>query len=87
MWAVLCTVFLAVQLSLTLLKSLIKFLLKALISPSLTIHTLLNRMYVYVYFSSATTKESAIGITCALKDIGFTWHELNEVFSLCHYCG
>ncbi|PKY57982.1 hypothetical protein RhiirA4_479476 [Rhizophagus irregularis] len=43
--------------------------------------------YAYVHFSSADTKESAMGITCALKDIGLTWHEPNEVSSLCHRCG
>ncbi|GBC35734.2 hypothetical protein GLOIN_2v1785090 [Rhizophagus irregularis DAOM 181602=DAOM 197198] len=43
--------------------------------------------YAYVHFSSAATKESAMGITCALKSIGLTWHELTEVSSLCHRCG
>ncbi|GBC50860.2 hypothetical protein GLOIN_2v1785090 [Rhizophagus irregularis DAOM 181602=DAOM 197198] len=43
--------------------------------------------YAYVHFSSATTKESAIGITCALKSIGLTWHKPAEVSSLCHRCG
>ncbi|GBC46363.2 hypothetical protein GLOIN_2v1785090 [Rhizophagus irregularis DAOM 181602=DAOM 197198] len=43
--------------------------------------------YAYVHFSSAATKESAMGITCALKSIGFTWHEPAEVSSLCHRCG
>ncbi|PKY34777.1 hypothetical protein RhiirB3_454822, partial [Rhizophagus irregularis] len=43
--------------------------------------------YAYVHFSSATTKESAIGITCALKSIGLTWHEPAEVSSLCYRCG
>ncbi|CAB5102826.1 unnamed protein product [Rhizophagus irregularis] len=28
-----------------------------------------------------------MGITCALKSIGFTWHEPTEVSSLCHRCG
>ncbi|PKB97196.1 hypothetical protein RhiirA5_433564, partial [Rhizophagus irregularis] len=43
--------------------------------------------YAYVHFSSAATKESAMGITCALKSIGLTWHEPTEVSSLCHRCG
>ncbi|GBC14979.2 hypothetical protein GLOIN_2v1785090 [Rhizophagus irregularis DAOM 181602=DAOM 197198] len=43
--------------------------------------------YAYVHFSSAATKESAMGITCALKSIGLTWHEPAEVSSLCHHCG
>ncbi|PKC56715.1 hypothetical protein RhiirA1_401929, partial [Rhizophagus irregularis] len=43
--------------------------------------------YAYVHFSSAATKESAMGITCALKSIGLTWHEPTEVSSLCHCCG
>ncbi|EXX55524.1 hypothetical protein RirG_224760 [Rhizophagus irregularis DAOM 197198w] len=41
----------------------------------------------YVHFSSAATKESAMGITCALKSIGLTWHKPTEVSSLCHRCG
>ncbi|CAB4434466.1 unnamed protein product [Rhizophagus irregularis] len=45
------------------------------------------KLYAYVHFSSAATKESAMGITCALKNIGLTWHEPNEVSSLCHRCG
>ncbi|CAB5113942.1 unnamed protein product [Rhizophagus irregularis] len=28
-----------------------------------------------------------MGITCALKSIGLTWHEPTEVSSLCHRCG
>ncbi|GBC51377.2 hypothetical protein GLOIN_2v1785090 [Rhizophagus irregularis DAOM 181602=DAOM 197198] len=43
--------------------------------------------YAYVHFSSAATKESAMGITCALKSIGLTWHEPTDVSSLCHRCG
>ncbi|CAB4406020.1 unnamed protein product [Rhizophagus irregularis] len=43
--------------------------------------------YAYVHFSSAATKESAMGITCALKNTGLTWHEPTEVSSLCHRCG
>ncbi|PKC55669.1 hypothetical protein RhiirA1_475212 [Rhizophagus irregularis] len=43
--------------------------------------------YTYVHFSSAATKESAMGITCPLKSIGLTWHEPTEVSSLCHRCG
>ncbi|PKY18650.1 hypothetical protein RhiirB3_431503 [Rhizophagus irregularis] len=36
------------------------------------------KLYAYVYFSSAATKESAMRITCALKSIGLTWHEPTE---------
>ncbi|PKC55088.1 hypothetical protein RhiirA1_476192 [Rhizophagus irregularis] len=43
--------------------------------------------YPYVHFSFAATKESAMGITCALKSTGLTWHEPTEVSSLCHRCG
>ncbi|GBC26314.2 hypothetical protein GLOIN_2v1785090 [Rhizophagus irregularis DAOM 181602=DAOM 197198] len=43
--------------------------------------------YAYVHFSSAATKESAMGITCALKSIGLTWHEPADVSSLCHCYG
>ncbi|CAB4406018.1 unnamed protein product [Rhizophagus irregularis] len=43
--------------------------------------------YAYVHFSSAANKESAMGISCALKNIGLTWHEPTEVSSLCHRCG
>ncbi|CAB4440162.1 unnamed protein product [Rhizophagus irregularis] len=43
--------------------------------------------YAYVHFSSAATKESAMGITCVLKNTGLTWHEPTEVSSLCHRCG
>ncbi|PKY60624.1 hypothetical protein RhiirA4_484530, partial [Rhizophagus irregularis] len=46
-----------------------------------------SKPYAYVHFSSAATKESAMGITCALKNTGLTWHEPNEVSSLCHRCG
>ncbi|CAB5205221.1 unnamed protein product [Rhizophagus irregularis] len=28
-----------------------------------------------------------MGITCAFKSIGLTWHEPTEVSSLCHRCG
>ncbi|PKK34577.1 hypothetical protein RhiirC2_805746 [Rhizophagus irregularis] len=28
-----------------------------------------------------------MGITCALKSIGLTWHKPTEVSSLCHRCG
>ncbi|CAB4415498.1 unnamed protein product [Rhizophagus irregularis] len=43
--------------------------------------------YAYIHFSSAANKESAMGISCALKNIGLTWHEPTEVSSLCHHCG
>ncbi|CAB4407434.1 unnamed protein product [Rhizophagus irregularis] len=43
--------------------------------------------YAYIHFSSAANKESAMGISCALKNIGLTWHEPTEVSSLCHRCG
>ncbi|PKK56260.1 hypothetical protein RhiirC2_721979 [Rhizophagus irregularis] len=46
-----------------------------------------SKPYAYVHFSSAATKESAMGIICALKSIGLTWHEPTEVSSLCHRCG
>ncbi|EXX54977.1 hypothetical protein RirG_229610 [Rhizophagus irregularis DAOM 197198w] len=45
------------------------------------------KLYAYVYFSSAATKESAMRITCALKSIGLTWHEPTEVSFLYHRCG
>ncbi|CAB4432302.1 unnamed protein product [Rhizophagus irregularis] len=43
--------------------------------------------YAYVHFSSAACKESAMGVSCALNNIGLTWHEPTEVSSLCHRCG
>ncbi|PKY63170.1 hypothetical protein RhiirA4_491250, partial [Rhizophagus irregularis] len=43
--------------------------------------------YAYVHFSSAANKESAMGISCALKNIGLTWHEPTDVSSLCYRCG
>ncbi|CAB4416055.1 unnamed protein product [Rhizophagus irregularis] len=43
--------------------------------------------YAYIHFSSAANKESAMSISCALKNIGLTWHEPTEVSSLCHRCG
>ncbi|CAB4413042.1 unnamed protein product [Rhizophagus irregularis] len=43
--------------------------------------------YAYIHFSSAANKVSAMGISCALKNIGLTWHEPTEVSSLCHRCG
>ncbi|PKY54387.1 hypothetical protein RhiirA4_473186, partial [Rhizophagus irregularis] len=57
------------------------------INISFSYNSYTPKPYAYVHFSSAATKESAMGITCALKNIGLTWHEPNEVSSLCHRCG
>ena len=46
-----------------------------------------SKPYAYVHFSSDAAKESAMGISCALKNIGLTWHEPGDVSSLCHRCG
>ncbi|RGB24237.1 hypothetical protein C1646_773361 [Rhizophagus diaphanus] len=43
--------------------------------------------YAYLHFSPAEAKASAIDISCALKSVGLTWHEPDEVSSLCHHCG
>ncbi|RGB24782.1 hypothetical protein C1646_772614 [Rhizophagus diaphanus] len=43
--------------------------------------------YVYCHFTSQTVMYAAMEISCALKNIGLTWHSPNEVQSLCHRCG
>ncbi|RGB35503.1 hypothetical protein C1646_759276 [Rhizophagus diaphanus] len=52
------------------------------ISFSMNLYNL--KPYAYLYFSSAEAKESAMAISYALKSVGLTWHEPDEVSSLCH---
>ncbi|CAB4406109.1 unnamed protein product [Rhizophagus irregularis] len=43
--------------------------------------------YAYCYFTSESAMENAKFISCALKNVGLTWHSPDEVTSLCHRCG
>ncbi|PKK64031.1 hypothetical protein RhiirC2_788059 [Rhizophagus irregularis] len=43
--------------------------------------------YAYCHFASEIAIENAKSISCALKNVGLTWHSPDEVISLCHQCG
>lgn len=43
--------------------------------------------YAYCHFASETAMKNAKSISCALKNVGLTWHTPEDVTSLCHRCG
>ena len=53
----------------------------------LSLNSYRPKPYAYISFASAELKDSAMDVSCSVKNRALTWHSTDTVTSLCHICG
>src|SRR3954452_8935398 len=43
--------------------------------------------WAYISFTSDAAKESAMELSCSFPNRGLTWHQPDDITSLCYVCG